>query len=555
MKRSVQNFEGHCFDVVVIGGGVYGLCTAWDASLRGLSVALLEKDDFAHASSSANYKLIHGGLRYLQHLDFRRMRISICERRHMMTMAPHLVAPVEFIIPCYGHGIKGPEILRSALLINDLMGYDRNRGIEPGRRIPRGRIISADEYRRRIPGQCRENLTGGAVYHDAQMYSSERLALSFGRAAEKLGACLLNYAEVKHIAREGDRVTHLEVMDKVAGRTFNVHGNLFVNMTGPWSEITRQLLSTNQPVPHVVRSKGVQIFTRSLASTGFTVETRQKDTTAVIARGGRSLFIQPWRGKSFIGQSDRIFSGNPDDFEITEEDIAEFLKEFNEACPSAGLSRKDVVHWLGGMIPVGNDDPNPEAANISHRYEILDHEREDGICNMISAIGVKFTISRYIAEKVVDRCLRKLGRRQQPSLTTRQRTFGGDVEDVKRLAGYLTREHGWDLPTASHLAHLYGSENRELLALCRENPDWAKHLDGSGEAIRAEVIHAIREEMALHMDDVIIRRSDMGTLGYPGDAMVEDIARLMSEELGWDEETRLAEIRRVRRLYRIPTSD
>lgn len=551
MKRNVEAPGREHFDVVIVGGGVYGLCTAWDAALRGLKTIVLEKNDFSHASSSANYKLIHGGLRYLQHLDLKRMRISIRERRLMMRMAPHLVSPVEFVIPCYGHGMKGPEVLFAALLINDFMGFDRNRGIETGRRIPRGHLIGRDECRRRIPGLPADRLSGGAVYYDAQMYSAERLALSFGRAAEREGARLLNYARVLGMKTTDGRITHAIVRDEATGNTFEVRGSLFINMTGPWSEITRQLPLTPKPEEHVVRSKGVQFFTRALAECGFTVETKQKDKTALIARGGRSLFVSPWRGTSFIGQSDKIYEGNPDAFEITEEDIREFLDEFNQAYPHARLTRGDVIHWLGGMIPVGTDDPNADVANISHRYEILDHEKEDGMANMISVIGVKFTIARYIAERVVNRCLKKLGRPRQPSRTADQKVFGGEIGDVSAAIRTIMEEHGLDHVTAHHLVRLYGSEVRAVLRLAEEEPDLARHVDGSNEALRAEVVHAVREEMALHLDDVLIRRSDIGTLGYPGDATVDDVARLMARELGWDEAARSAEMERVRSLYRV----
>ncbi len=551
MQRKADKLAQDVFDMVIIGGGVYGLCTAWDATLRGLKIAVLEKDDFAHASSSVNYKLIHGGLRYLQHLDFKRMRISIRERRHMMTMAPHLVSPVEFVVPCYGHGMKGPEVLWTALQINDLVGFDRNKGIDRERRIPRGHLLSREECLRRVPGLSADGLTGGAVYYDAQMYSAERLALSFGRAAERDGATLINYAEVTGLNVEGGRVQSATVRDKVSGRTLTVRGNLFINMTGPWSEITRQLLHTPQPEHHVIRSKGVQLFTRSLAECGFTVQTRQVDKTAIIARGGRSLFVTPWRGKSFIGQSDTIYEGDPDDFEITEQDIAAFLSEFNEAYPAARLTRDDIEYWLGGMIPVGTDDPNADAANISHRYEILDHEKEDGVGNMISVIGVKFTITRYIAEQVVDRALKKLGRPAAPCSTAKQKVYGGDIDQVSGAVQAAMAQHDLDHTTAHHLVRLYGSEIDRVMRYAREHGSLGRHVAGSKEALRAEIVHAVREEMALHVDDVLIRRSDMGTLGYPGADTVKDVAQLMASELGWDDDTRRAEIERIRTYYRV----
>jgi glycerol-3-phosphate dehydrogenase len=551
MTRCPDAVLTELYDLVIIGGGVYGLCTAWDASLRGLKVIVLEQKDFAHASSSVNYKLIHGGLRYLQHLDLSRMRISIRERRHMMTMAPHLVAPVEFVIPCYGHGIKGPEILRVALWLNDLMGFDRNRGIEAARSIPRGHLISRAECLRRIPGLPANGLTGGAVYYDAQMYSAERLALAFGRSAEQAGARLLNYAKVVGMTTGSNRIESVSVKDALSGRMFSVRGKAYANMTGPWSEITRQYLHTDQPHEHVVRSKGVQLFTHRLSEYGFVVQTKQIDKTAVIARGGRSLFVTPWRGSSFIGQSDTIYEGNPADFTIAEQDIVEFLAEFNEAFPAAKLQRSDVHYWLGGMIPVGDEDPNAEAANISHRYEILDHEKEDSITNLVSVIGVKFTISRHIAEMVVDRILAKLGLPHTASTTASLHVYGGDILDVAQASVLLANQHNLDEVTARHMTHLYGSRAAHVMSYADESPDLAGHVSGSGESLRAEIIHAIREEMAVNLDDVLIRRTDLGTLGYPGDATIEDVARIMAKELGWDQSVKRKQINMIRDFYRI----
>jgi glycerol-3-phosphate dehydrogenase len=552
MKRNIDELAERTFDVVVIGGGVYGLCTAWDAALRGLSVAVLEKDDFGHACSSANYKLIHGGLRYLQHLNFRRMRTSILERRTMLRIAPHLVEPVGFVIPCSGHGIRGPEAMRLALWINDLIGWDRNRGLAAGRRIPAGTLWSAEETMRQVPGLAGPGLNAGALYYDAQVYSVERLTLSFALAAEEAGAVAANYAEVTRLHHDGRRVTHASARDTLDGRTFSVRGHVFVNMTGPWSEITRQLLHTDRPDRAVVRSKGVQLLVPRLSDWGFAVETRQKDKSALIRRGGRSLFVQPWRGASFIGQSDTIYRGTPDDFRITRRDVADFLDLFNRACPSWALSESDVLHAVGGMIPVGDDDPNPDAANVSHRYEILDHEREDGLVNMISAIGVKFTISRYIAERAVDLAVRKLGARAAPCATALTPLPGGRIDDVAAEIERAQAAGPFPPAAMAHLIRLYGTQWRAIADRARAEPGLNRMIDGSGEVSAAEIAHIARTESPAHLDDILIRRTDLGTLGDPGERARRDAAAVAGAELGWSPERREEETRRARDATRLP---
>lgn len=545
LTRKPERLTDRVYDVVIIGGGIYGLTTAWDAALRGMSVLVLEQADFAHATSSAHYKLVHGGLRYLQHLDLKRMRISIRERRWMMQAAPHLVSPVEFVIPCYGHGMKGAEVLRAAFLLNDLIGWDRNRGIEAGRRIPRGRLLSKTECLRRVPGFRAEGLKAGAVYADAQVYSSERFAMAIARSAAEAGAVLINNAEVVGAILEETKVTGLRVRDRARGETVTVQGKLVVNMTGPWSEITRALIRDPNPPREVIRSKGVQFFTRPLADCGFTVETRQKDRSAKIARGGRSLFVQPWRGCSFIGQSDKLYKGPPGDFAVTEADLQAFLAEFNEAYPAAALKREDVIHVLGGMVPVGSDDPNPDAANISHRYEILDHATADGLQNFISVIGVKFTICRQIAEQVVDLCQRKLGTPVTPCPTRTAKVWGGQLPNVAEAVTALASRTGLPPPAAAHLVHLYGDKAETVLEVGGDPTP----LPGRGETLAAEIRHAVLQEAPRNLADVVLRRTDLGTLGHPGHEALKTAAGLMGDLCGWDATRQTAEIAAVDALY------
>lgn len=197
MKRNLEELSNTQFDVLVIGGGIYGACVAYEATLRGLSVALVEKQDFCGATSANSLKTIHGGLRYLQHADFKRMRESIYERRTLMKIAPHLVHPLPVLVPTYGHGLKGIEAMTVALKINDLVSCDRNLGLpDPQKHIPTGRTLSPTECLNTLPGISADGLTGGAIFHDAQVYNSERLVLAYLQSATQLGLRVANYLEV-----------------------------------------------------------------------------------------------------------------------------------------------------------------------------------------------------------------------------------------------------------------------------------------------------------------------------------------------------------------------
>lgn len=542
MKRDLARLDNESFDLVIIGGGVYGLSAAWDAALRGLKVAVLEKGDFGAATSSGSLKLIHGGLRYLQHLNFARMRMSINERRRMLRIAPHLVHPLEFVMPCYGHAMKGPEAMRLALLFNDAMSFDRNRGLDRAHAIPGGRTLSPAECLERLPGIRREGLTGGAVFHDAQMYNSERLTLAFGLSAAERGAALANYAEVTGFHVEQDVIRSAVVRDRLSDRVFCVAGRMFLNMTGPWSDITARLLTAREPDRRVVRSKGVQLVTRALPpAAAFPVESRQRDITAVIKRGGRNYFVTPWRGLSIIGTTDTLYEGAPDDFAITESDIGDFLAEINALYP-AGLERKDVRFWIGGMRPLGDEDTNPEHAKASHRSQVRDHAREGGPANLVSVVGVKYTVCRHIAEQVVNLAVRRLGGSADRCRTGETPLAGGDIEDFDAFRS----------GAEDHLARNYGTQMKAILALAQENPARAEKIPGSTEVRAAEVIHAVREEMAVHLADVVLRRTDLGTLGHPGRPALEACARLMAAELAWTPGRTEEELAAAERLFTPP---
>ncbi|MBP7829863.1 MAG: glycerol-3-phosphate dehydrogenase/oxidase [Kiritimatiellae bacterium] len=542
MKRDLARLDNESFDLVIIGGGVYGLSAAWDAALRGLKVAVLEKGDFGAATSSGSLKLIHGGLRYLQHLNFARMRMSINERRRMLRIAPHLVHPLEFVMPCYGHAMKGPEAMRLALLFNDAMSFDRNRGLDRAHAIPGGRTLSPAECLERLPGIRREGLTGGAVFHDAQMHNSERLTLAFGLSAAGRGAALANYAEVTGFHLEQQTIRSAVVRDRLSDRVFCVAGRLFLNMTGPWSDITAGLLTSPAPARRVVRSKGVQLVTRALPpAAAFPIESRQRDLTAVIKRGGRNYFVTPWRGLSIIGTTDTLYEGAPDDFAITEPDIGEFLAEINALYP-AGLERKDVRFWIGGLRPLGDEDTNPEHAKASHRSQVRDHAREGGPANLVSVVGVKYTVCRRIAEQVVDLAARRLGGSADRCRTGETPLAGGDIGDFDAFRS----------GAEDHLARNYGTQMKEVLALAKDNPAWAEKIPGSTEVRAAEVIHAVREEMAVHLADVVLRRTDLGTLGHPGRPALEACARLMAAELAWTPGRTEEELAAAERLFTPP---
>lgn len=548
MKRDLQALSRNRFDVLVVGGGVNGLATAWDAASRGLSVALVEQGDFGAATSAGSHKLIHGGLRYLQHLNLRRMRASIRERRRMMFMAPHLVHPLPFVLPCYRHGIKGPEVMAVAMAFNDLVGYDRNQVDDPQKHIPRGHTLSRTESLAAVPCLPAEGLTGAAVFYDAQMYNSERLTLAFALSAADEGAILANYVRADGPLGTATRITGVTAEDTWTGDALEIQARMVLNLTGPWSNTTAGLLGRAQARPGAL-CKGLQLLTRPLSDAyAFAIEGRQVDETAVLSRGPRQLFVTPWHGKSIIGTTDEPFTGSPDSFRIEQADVSRFVEEFDASCPKAALRPDDVLFWWGGLRPALGTRQRPGSSGADTKDVLVDHRR-DGIDGLLTAVGVKYTTCRQLAEKVVDAAIEAMGEAPRPCRTHTMRLRGGNVARFDDFVRETGTAFAIDEETARHLVCNYGSDLPALARLSRNTPSLGERLTPTCPIRRAEVVHAVREEMALTLEDVVMRRTDLGTLGHPGRPELACCAAVMAEEAGWSLKRTEAELAAVEGRY------
>ena len=299
MERTSSKFRDAVYDIVVVGGGVYGLSVARDAALRGLSVALVEQGDFGAATSSNSHKIMHGGLRYLQHGNLKRMRESIRERSALMRIAPHLVSPMPFLIPTYRGGGKGKWIMKAALALNDMVGFDRNQTLPFDKHIPNGRIISSEECLRFCPGLDHRGLTGGAVYYDAQLYNADRFILSLCHSAYLAGAQLANYMRAEGLVRESNRVVGLEVIDELSGENMVIRSNMVVNCAGPWCATFMGGVEKYADLTGLRWIKALVLVTRSLTqemAVGVPSRYQVIDRDALVNKGHRYFFYYPLEG-------------------------------------------------------------------------------------------------------------------------------------------------------------------------------------------------------------------------------------------------------------------
>ncbi len=563
MKRNLAALANTNFDVLIIGGGIYGVWTAWDAAQRGLSVALVEKGDFGSATSSNSLKIMHGGLRYLQHADFKRMRESIRERGILMRVAPHLVHPLPCLMPTYGHAMKGREALWTALMMNDLMSFDRNDRLDdPQKHIPAGRIVGKDEVQRLVPGVETQNLTGGALWYDCQAYNTERLLFSILHSAANAGAEVANYVEAVGFIKAQNRITGVRAKDVLTGDQLDIRARITINNSGPWVDRVLNLVNGGHtPVGYPKRkflpSKTMNLVVKRQLipeyAVGVSSKFEFKDKDALISKGSRALFIVPWRHHSLVGTTHMPFDGNASNFNITEEDIHTFMNVINAAYPPAALKREDISFFYGGLLPmVPNNGPaKREDVRLVKHYTLCDHRQEDGVEGLVTVVGVKYTTARDVAEKAIDLVFIKLGHQPPRCRTHETPVHGGDIRRFEEFVQQETsrRPHGLSVEIVKPLVYNYGSAYHEVLKHAGLDADAARPITPGSNTLRAEVLYNIREETAQKLVDAIRRRTELGSAGYPGDKAVQACATIMAAELGWNAARIQDEIRDVKAIY------
>ncbi len=555
MKRNLARLAAQQYDVIIIGGGIYGAWAAWDASLRGLSVALLEKDDFGGATSSNSLKIIHGGLRYLQHADIKRMRESIHERAVLMRIAPQYVHPLPCVMPTYGHGIKGREVMRIALFLNDLIGYDRNRGAARQKFMPNGGVMSKQAILDILPGIDEHKLTGGALWYDCQVYNSERLLISVLKGAQQQGAELANYAPVTGFLRQEDRIIGVRVRDAQQAREYEVRGKLVLNASGPWINKTLNLAGAAPGKP-VLLSKAMNLVVRRqlIARYGVGIPSKYefKDADAVINKGSRLLFFTPWRHYTLIGTTHVPYDGDPDEFAITEEDIRTFLDEFNAAYPAMQVDRGEISHVYGGLLPMDGVAANGQDVTLTKHYKLIDHAREDQLEGLVSLLGVKYTTARDVATKSIDLVCKKL-HHKRATRTEEQPIPGGDIAEFDAYLEEEKAKRAWGLTpeVIEHLIYNFGTDYPAVLSLIEDNPQLGEAASEHEQVILAEILHGVREEMALSLTDAMMRRTELASAGFPGETALQKSAEIMAKELGWDAEETARQQEKVRRIFGI----
>ena len=483
--------------------------------------------------------MVHGGIRYLQHGDLVRIRESAHERSALLRIAPHLVKPLPIIIPTYGHGIKGKEVLWSAMRVFDLLTWDRNRDLLPGNRIPASRFISRSQVLTMFPGIKTRDLTGGALFYDGQMVSPTRLAISFLRSAAAAGATVINHMEVTDFLRTGDSVHAVIAKDGLTSKPITIRSKMVLNTAGPWAN--RLLESALN-----VKLKTRPTFSRDLAfvvpkrfkgpcALAFATESKDQDT--LLDRGGRHLFAVPWKNFTLIGVWHKVFKDPPDNITVSKAEMEAFLSEVNAGCPMLDLNLAQVQLINTGLTLFGEEGHQAQGAmSFGKRSMLIDHLQENGLQGLLTLIGVRATTARGMSEKAIGLVLERLNRPAIKSKSAHAPIYGGDmpamqahIHDLQQQVSGLISPQRFQLMLDHYgtgIFHVlrYGTERRELFST----------IDNSN-LIKAEIVHAIREEAAVTLSDVVFRRTDFATGHLPDPEAIRQCAQTMADELGWDQ--------------------
>lgn len=534
-KQIPPDIEAIQFDLIVIGGGINGVAIARDAAQRGLRVVLVEKDDLAAGTTSWSTRLIHGGLRYLEHREFRLVRESLVERERLLQNAPHLVTPIPMTLPIYTGSRHRPGAIRAGMTLYDLFSR--------GKSMPRHSMLTAGETSRRIPGINTAGFQGAALYYDAQARYPERLTVELALSARQYGAIILTHVAAGRLVMDGAVVRGLDVADEITGNRFRLSGSSVMNVAGPWVD----MVLAQQPGAAETRliggTRGTHIFVKPYAGS---------PATAVYTEArsdGRPIFLIPWNNWLMIGTTDARYEGNPDDAVPEAWELDYLLAEFRSLFPGQRLNPADIHFAYAGVRPLPYAAKGQEGG-ITRRHFIHDHA--PAIRGLASITGGKLTTHRSLAEEAVDHVVGQLGKTAHsgtadlafpgalPSVMLRHEASVVHRHAEARSLRHVPNNSGFFVPqndiveaSVSRLNGIYGSRANRVWQLATDEPDLASAVAADSSILAAEIVFCLRDEFACTLTDLMTRRMMLTWDDGMGLELAEAIAAIAAKETGW----------------------
>lgn len=526
------DFETHGqFDLLVIGGGITGAWTAYDAARRGLKVAVIDRTDWASGTSSASSKMIHGGLRYLENLEFSLVKHSLAERRTLSRIAPHQLRKLRLLIPVYNDDRVGRAKYKMGLVLYDGLAG----GSQP---VDKHEQLSSRNILERYPFIKKEGLVGGFTYGDCQE-DDARLTFEIIEGAYYAGAVTVNHASAEHLIIEDGCVVGAAVKDKLSGEQIDVRAQITVNAAGPWSPELLDATAGEQ----IRRVKGVHLVMPPMPTTD-----GHNDAVFVTSReDGRVLFAIPWYGQTLLGTTDSDYSGKTDDLKVNLKEIDYLIAAANNYFEDDVWTRDDVRGAFAGLRTLKMEDS--KSATKASRDWCL----EQPYPGLLMPLGGKYTTARDDAAKIVNEVVKAGSFIDAEPCTSSKRPLPwcplGDFDSWQQQAESRCVSAGLDAETAHFAAKRHGRHIDRLLAIAQSDPDLAERIAESVPFCWADVVNAARREMAVTLDDILRRRMPVAVLTRLTEAQLQKAAELAGRELGWNNAEQQNQIDFMQRRY------
>jgi glycerol-3-phosphate dehydrogenase len=533
-EKNINRLQSEEFDILIIGGGITGAGVARDAALRGFKTALIEKADFASGTSSKSSKLIHGGFRYLESFEFGLVREALVERKTLIDIAPHLVHPIECLLPFYNHTSMSPWMVHAGLFLYDLLSFTK--------RIGYHKMLSLEDIHEIEPALRVSGLKKIARYYDCQA-DDFRLTMANVQSAAQDNAVVVNYVKAIDVLEENGQVVGIKALDEIGGNSFPLRSRVIANATGPWCDYLRKELLQDSN-SHVRTTKGIHlvIHHKDLPINHTILGQAVQD--------GRFIFAVLWKQFVFLGTTDTDYD-DPDNISIERSDVDYLLEAFNHYFPNANLNYDEVISTFAGLRPLTYEE-GKTASSVTREYQIFEQPQ-----NFFNIIGGKLTTYRAMAKEMIDRMARRLEKSFHISppngkcRTDQIQLYGGDISNYSEFSStwktQLMDRHHFDEEVAIHLIESYGSRLPDVLEYVEKAPKSKERFVPELPYIWAQVDYALQHEMTMALDDFLIRRTHLFSLDRRRALDVyEEIALRLAAKLGWSEEEKQAQIERYK---------
>jgi len=529
-QRNFDQLKRDIFDVVIVGGGISGAWLALHCSQQGYKTALIEQADYASQTSSASSKLLHSGIRYLQQMQFGRVRESAMERAHYLYAAAHLSASVPFAVPTYQDFARSKFFLNCGMLAYRSLCLGENSIISSKeQRLAPIESISSAQLAQICPISDKSN-TGAVVFHERHMHDSERMVLAILQTAKQSGAVVFNHIRADHLIKENNTIKGIVANDQLSDDSFEVRSRVVVNAAGPWIDTLNASLDSSSSQQSITGfAVGSHIVSRKISDHAIAITTDLKSETKV-DRGGRHVFIIPWRGHSLIGTSYNEVDNAELDNQIQTSHIVQLIEAINSALPEVNLRREDLISGYSGLYPLQTDNIQSKIYQGSGEYQIIDHSNCDEVEGIVTALGAKYTTGRKLSALTIPIIAKKLSKTMLP--IGKVKLVSSNYDSLEKFTKEKIEQYKdkFEAELILHLITNYGSDIDAFIATLDD--DLKQLICPSQPDILGQVNWAIEHEQAVCLSDILVGRTSLQLLGV-SDQAIEKIAQFMAVKLDW----------------------